>query len=71
MQRITEQQGSPRLLTLREIAEVLRIGEDTVRRLVDEGRIPCLQIDERRLRFDVERVLAALGTTLQVAGDQP
>lgn len=49
------------LLTLAEVAEVLRVSEKTIRRLVAARGIPCLRLG-RQLRFvpgDVLRWLAA------------
>jgi excisionase family DNA binding protein len=40
------------LLTLREVAQFLRVSEKTVRRLVIGRRIPCVRIG-RVLRFQV------------------
>jgi excisionase family DNA binding protein len=40
----------PRLLTLPEVAETLRVSEKTVRRLVARRRIPCVRIGAS-LRF--------------------
>jgi excisionase family DNA binding protein len=59
--------GSPfrhrlsRLLTLSEVADLLRISVRTVRRLSASGRLPCIRIG-RQLRFrpdDVARQLQA------------
>lgn len=49
------------LLTIAEVAELLRTSEQTVRRLVAARRIPCLRIG-RQIRFvpgDVFRWLEA------------
>jgi len=49
------------LLTLREVANLLRVSEKTVRRWVASRRIPCLRLG-RAIRFrvgDVSRWLSA------------
>ena len=49
------------LLTLRDVADRLRVSERTVRREVDAGRLHCVRIG-RALRFaaiDVSRFVAA------------
>ena len=47
------------LLKLSECARMLRVTEDTVRRLVAEKRLPALRVG-RGLRFEPEAVLRAL-----------
>lgn len=45
-----------KLLTLREVAELLRVSEKSVRRLVAYRRLPCVRIG-RALRFQSSDVL--------------
>ena len=45
-----------RLLTTRDVAEMLRLHEKTVRRMVREGRLPCLRLG-RAVRFKVDDIL--------------
>jgi len=47
-------------LTARQLAEVLRVSESTVRRLAREGRIPAIRVTPRLLRFRLEAVVQAL-----------
>ncbi len=44
-------EGVPRLLTLAEVARLLRINERTIRRMVGNRRMPCVRLG-RQLRFD-------------------
>ena len=43
-----------------ELAEHLNTSGTTIRRWVQEGRIPCLRCSQRVLRFNTAEVLAAL-----------
>lgn len=47
-------------LTARQLAEVLQVSESTVRRLAREGRIPCVRLTTRLLRFNLKAVYRAL-----------
>jgi excisionase family DNA binding protein len=47
-----------KLLTLKETAECLRLTEEQVRRLVNEGKIPAYQIGGMYLRFKEETVFS-------------
>ncbi len=47
-------------LTARQLAEVLQVSESTVRRLAREGRIPCVRLTPRLLRFNLKAVYRAL-----------
>lgn len=48
------------LLSTAEIAEVLRVHPETIRRLVRARRIPYFKISPTEYRFDTTAVLAAL-----------
>ena len=50
-------------LTARQLAEVLQVSESTVRRLAREGRIPCVRLTPRLLRFNLKAVYRALDGT--------
>jgi excisionase family DNA binding protein len=50
------------LLTSREIAQILHVHPETVRRAARRGALPSLQVG-RAWRFDVEAVLRALAAT--------
>ena len=47
-------------LTARQRAEVLQVSESTVRRLARDGRIPCVRLTPRLLRFNLKAVCRAL-----------
>lgn len=47
-------------LTARQLAEVLQVSESTVRRLAREGRIPCVRLTPRLLRFNLKAVYRSL-----------
>lgn len=47
-------------LTARQLAEVLQVSEETVRRLARQGRIPCVRLTSRLLRFHLTAVRHAL-----------
>ena len=47
-------------LTARQLAQVLQVSESTVRRLAREGRIPCVRLTPRLLRFNPKAVYRAL-----------
>ena len=47
-------------LTARQLAEVLQVSESTVRRLARDGRIPCVRLTPRLLRFNLKAVCCAL-----------
>ena len=47
-------------LTARQLAEVLQVSESTVRRLARDGRIPCVRLTPRLLRFNLRAVCRAL-----------
>ncbi|HST52361.1 MAG TPA: helix-turn-helix domain-containing protein [Pyrinomonadaceae bacterium] len=51
-------------LTARQLASVLQVSESTVRRLAREGRIPCVRLTPRLIRFNLKAVCKSLdGTT--------
>ena len=47
-------------LTARQLAGVLQVSESTVRRLARDGRIPCVRLTPRLLRFNLKAVCRAL-----------
>ena len=47
-------------LTARQLATVLQVSEATVRRLAHKGRIPCIRLTPRLLRFHLAAVRHAL-----------
>ena len=50
-------------LTARQLAEVLQVSESTVRRLARDGRIPCVRLTPRIVRFNLKAVCRALDGT--------
>jgi excisionase family DNA binding protein len=56
---------TPRLLDVREVAELLRLSVGTVYHLVSEKRLPCVRLSARCLRFQ-ESAIQELITTLAV-----
>ena len=49
-----------RLITTREMASRLGVTSDTIRKWAREGRIPCMRIGLKTLRFDAAAVLDSL-----------
>lgn len=47
-------------LTARQLAELLQVSESTVRRLARDGRIPCVRLTTRLMRFNLKAVCRAL-----------
>ncbi|WP_242333174.1 helix-turn-helix domain-containing protein [Anaeromyxobacter sp. SG66] len=45
--------GTSRFLTIREVADRLRVSRATVYRLVAEGRIPAVRVSSGAIRVDV------------------
>lgn len=47
------------LMTVREVAETLRLTEKTIRRMVDREELPCVRIGNRIrfLRKDIEEMI--------------
>lgn len=43
-----------KLLTVREVADLLQIGQASVRSLAHQGKIPCIILGPRTIRFDPE-----------------
>ncbi len=54
------EEGREEFLTARQLAEVLQVSESTVRRLARGGRIPCVRLTPRLLRFNPKAVFRAL-----------
>ena len=51
---------APRLITTSELARCLGVTSDTIRKWAKEGRIPCLRVGQKTLRFDAAAVLDSL-----------
>lgn len=59
----------PELLTAAELARQLRVQVDTVRRWAREGRIPCLRISPKVVRYERARVVDAIRAELGAPGE--
>jgi excisionase family DNA binding protein len=46
----------PRFLTVREVAERLRVCLAKVYRMIDEGRLPAVRVSSRAIRVDAALV---------------
>lgn len=55
--------GATRLITTSELASCLGVTSDTIRKWTREGRIPCLRVGQKTLRFDVDAVMISLAAT--------
>lgn len=42
---------APSILTTAEAARLLRLSADTIRSLVNSGKLPCIRINRRNWRF--------------------
>lgn len=62
---------SEKLLTIREVAENLRISEEEVKRLVDIGEIPAYRIGGTFLRFRKEQIDAIKNEIEEVEEKEP
>lgn len=58
----TESRPPLGLIATDELARLLQITPDTVLRWTRRGRIPCVRVGKRTLRFDADAVLVALAT---------
>ena len=45
-----------RLLTVDEVAELLRLSRGSVYHMVSQGRLPCIRLSKRCLRFSREAI---------------
>ena len=50
-----EQLGSPELIDIARLADLLGVGERYVRRMVAEGRVPTVKVG-RLVRFDLAEI---------------
>jgi len=50
----------PKLLTVREFAEALRVGLPTARKLIRNGEVPSIQLGERNTRVPATAITSAL-----------
>jgi excisionase family DNA binding protein len=52
--------STTQLITIQDLARQMNCGEHVIRDLVRKGRIPCVRLGHRTLRFDSEEVRKAL-----------
>jgi excisionase family DNA binding protein len=52
----------PQLLTVPEVAEILRVSPRTVRRMIDDKRLPVVRLG-RAVRVRLEALAALIGET--------
>lgn len=60
-----------KLMTIREVADYLKITEDEVKRLVDDGEIMAYKIGGSFLRFRKEQIDAVKGEIDEVEAKEP
>jgi excisionase family DNA binding protein len=53
------------LKTAEELATLIRVETSTVHRLARQGRIPCIRVTRKTIRFILDDVLAAVGVPLK------
>lgn len=56
----TQSHATPQYVTCHELATLLRVTPDTLRRWARSGAVPVLRVGEKTLRFNPEAVIAAL-----------
>ena len=49
-----------RLLTVDEVADLLRLSRGSVYHMVSQGRLPCIRLSKRCLRFSQEAIAQVL-----------
>jgi excisionase family DNA binding protein len=55
--------ASPVFLTVREVAERLRVCRATVYRMIEEGRLPVVRVSSGMVRVPAENLLAVLAAS--------
>src|SRR3989338_3937431 len=60
-----------KLLSIKEVAEYLKISEEEVKRLVDQGEIPAYKIGDTFLRFRKEQIDAIRDEISQIEEIKP
>lgn len=61
----TRDQEPPKFMTVNETARYLRTSYRTVRRLIDEGRIPCAQLGELTYRIPRDGLDRFIGESMK------
>ncbi len=54
-----------RLLTVDEVAELLRLSRGSVYHMVSQGRLPCIRLSKRCLRFSREAIAQVISEMTQ------
>lgn len=62
-ERLSTDSAREHFLTARQLAAILQVSESTVRRLAQQGRIPCVRITPHIIRFHLPAVREALDGT--------
>lgn len=60
-----------KLLSIKEVADYLKISEEEVKRLVDSGEIPAYRIGDTFLRFRKEQIDAIRSEIDEIEADEP
>lgn len=60
-----------KLLSIKEVADYLKISEDEVKRLVDKGEIPAYRIGDTFLRFRKEQIDAIRSDITEIEEQDP
>lgn len=50
------EQVEPRFYTIAEACDVLKVSENTLRKLIDEGQIPTIRVGERLVRIPARAI---------------
>jgi excisionase family DNA binding protein len=59
----------PQLLTVAQAASLLNVSEKTIRRWVDDEKIPYLRLPSRQIRIPLAALLASLQGNYDLAGE--
>ncbi len=54
--------GETKMLTAKQLADILQMSEQVIYRLSRVGEIPSLKIGKKTIRFELDKVRKALGT---------
>lgn len=55
--------GESKMLTAKQLADILQMSEQVIYRLSRTGEIPSLKIGKKTIRFELDKVIKALTTT--------
>lgn len=68
---VTGHETREEFLTARQLAAIMQVSETTVRRLARTGRIPCVRLTPRIVRFHLQSVREALDGTPRTRPRRP